>query len=69
MCSTSATVVECFVISCVSAGCFSAEELFQDIWMNLVQARSRYRVEAKLVPTSTRWRTIGSWTTFAATRD
>jgi RNA polymerase sigma-70 factor, ECF subfamily len=25
----------------------SAEELFQDIWMNLVQARSRYRVEAK----------------------
>ena len=25
----------------------AAEELFQDIWMNLVQARSRYRVEAK----------------------
>jgi RNA polymerase sigma-70 factor (ECF subfamily) len=25
----------------------TAEELFQDIWMNLVQARSRYRVEAK----------------------
>jgi RNA polymerase sigma-70 factor (ECF subfamily) len=25
----------------------SAEELFQDIWMNLVQARGRYRVEAK----------------------
>lgn len=24
-----------------------AEELFQDIWMNLVQARSRYRVTAK----------------------
>jgi RNA polymerase sigma-70 factor (ECF subfamily) len=24
-----------------------AEELFQDIWMNLVQARRRYRVEAK----------------------
>jgi RNA polymerase sigma-70 factor (ECF subfamily) len=25
----------------------AAEELFQDIWMNLVQARTRYRVEAK----------------------
>lgn len=25
----------------------AAEELFQDIWMNLVQARGRYRVEAK----------------------
>jgi RNA polymerase sigma-70 factor (ECF subfamily) len=25
----------------------AAEELFQDIWMNLVQARSRYKVEAK----------------------
>ena len=25
----------------------AAEELFQDIWTNLVQARSRYRVEAK----------------------
>ena len=24
-----------------------AEELFQDIWMNLVQARARYRVQAK----------------------
>jgi len=24
-----------------------AEELFQDIWMNLVQARTRYRVQAK----------------------
>lgn len=25
----------------------AAEELFQDIWMNLVRSRSRYRVEAK----------------------
>ena len=25
----------------------AAEELFQDIWLNLVQARTRYRVEAK----------------------
>jgi RNA polymerase sigma-70 factor, ECF subfamily len=25
----------------------AAEELFQDIWMNLVQARGRYKVEAK----------------------
>jgi len=25
----------------------TAEELFQDIWMNLVQARGRYRVQAK----------------------
>jgi RNA polymerase sigma-70 factor (ECF subfamily) len=25
----------------------AAEELFQDVWMNLVQARTRYRVEAK----------------------
>jgi RNA polymerase sigma-70 factor, ECF subfamily len=25
----------------------AAEDLFQDIWMNLVQARTRYRVEAK----------------------
>jgi RNA polymerase sigma-70 factor (ECF subfamily) len=24
-----------------------AEELFQDVWMNVIQARSRYRVEAK----------------------
>jgi len=25
----------------------AAEELFQDVWVNLVQARTRYRVEAK----------------------
>jgi len=24
-----------------------AEELFQDVWMNVIQARSRYRIEAK----------------------
>jgi len=32
----------------------TAEELFQDVWMNLVHARSRYQVQAKFATYSQR---------------